>query len=420
MTKKLTRLGNPFFLVSLGVLILNDWVLKAVFHNYVTGKLSDFAGLFAFPFFGSVLFPKRTKEIHLGTALFFVFWKGPFSEVFVNTFGLFRVVDFSDNIALISVFVSFQLLKKEAFLFKFHPILLQFIFLLSCFSFIATTRPPGPEDYAFENEFLNLNLKNESDKKLVILIDFKYSEEEIAAYKKQEIPFEISRTKIFGEKYCSTASAPYVFKPSDSIQIVKEINEKWAFNRKAGNIDPMVLGVDSTTVVKLPVHNRDSLVGFPKNFKISILDSNWKTIKVYTKKIFFDQINKDQEAKLNEFSRPSFFNFTFGKKKKTKPKEPKEPEEPLVNSYAYCYGRWVSRGSGPLNKIQISSKFCIDDRTGAVYDCRYNGSTVFVETPNLIYVGIIKKVTTDQLVIRWENNRTLTYKRSATPSVLGD
>ena len=117
MIKKINRLAHPGFLVSLLILLLNDFILKTVFHNYLTGKLSDFAGLLAFPFFWSVLFPKRTKEIHIAVALFFIFWKSPFSEDFVDFFGFYRVVDFSDFIALVSVFVSFQLLKKEQYQF---------------------------------------------------------------------------------------------------------------------------------------------------------------------------------------------------------------------------------------------------------------------------------------------------------------
>ena len=43
-------LGNPFFLGSLGLLILNDQFLKSHFGNAITGKLSDFAGLFVVGF----------------------------------------------------------------------------------------------------------------------------------------------------------------------------------------------------------------------------------------------------------------------------------------------------------------------------------------------------------------------------------
>lgn len=51
----LKKLGNPVFLIALFILILNDWVLKHTFNNTLTGKLSDFAGLFAFAFFLGIL-----------------------------------------------------------------------------------------------------------------------------------------------------------------------------------------------------------------------------------------------------------------------------------------------------------------------------------------------------------------------------
>lgn len=63
ISEKITskNIGNPVFLISLGVLILNDWFLKAFFYNSITGKLSDFAGLIALPFFLSLFFIKQKK-----------------------------------------------------------------------------------------------------------------------------------------------------------------------------------------------------------------------------------------------------------------------------------------------------------------------------------------------------------------------
>lgn len=42
---------HPAVLSAIAVLVLNDHVLKAAFHNPLTGKLSDFAGLLFFPLF---------------------------------------------------------------------------------------------------------------------------------------------------------------------------------------------------------------------------------------------------------------------------------------------------------------------------------------------------------------------------------
>ncbi|HYN87059.1 MAG TPA: hypothetical protein VER55_00945, partial [Ardenticatenaceae bacterium] len=43
-------LRHPASIASVGLLVLNDWVFKAAAPSWVTGKLSDFAGLFFFPF----------------------------------------------------------------------------------------------------------------------------------------------------------------------------------------------------------------------------------------------------------------------------------------------------------------------------------------------------------------------------------
>lgn len=46
----LRALAHPLTLTAIGLLLLNDHVLKAAAPSWVTGKLSDFAGLFFFPF----------------------------------------------------------------------------------------------------------------------------------------------------------------------------------------------------------------------------------------------------------------------------------------------------------------------------------------------------------------------------------
>ena len=43
--KKKDLILNPYFIIGLSVLLLNDFYLKAAYGNFVTGKLSDFAGL---------------------------------------------------------------------------------------------------------------------------------------------------------------------------------------------------------------------------------------------------------------------------------------------------------------------------------------------------------------------------------------
>lgn len=140
---------SPLFLCGLLLLLLNDFYLKAQFGNFLTGKLSDFAGLFVFPLFWSAVFPRRKTFILVSTAAFFVFWKSPLSQAFIdfwNGLEIFRVgrtIDYSDLTAL--------LLLPLAGLYaeKFEPIRL-FVFsqkfavtavaLISVFAFTATSQ----------------------------------------------------------------------------------------------------------------------------------------------------------------------------------------------------------------------------------------------------------------------------------------
>ncbi len=51
--------ASPGFVVGLAVLLTNDLVLKPAFHNFLTGKLSDIAGIWLASLFLSAVFQKR-------------------------------------------------------------------------------------------------------------------------------------------------------------------------------------------------------------------------------------------------------------------------------------------------------------------------------------------------------------------------
>ncbi|MBW3554543.1 MAG: hypothetical protein KY466_13595 [Gemmatimonadetes bacterium] len=88
------------------LLIVNDWILKPVYGNGFTGKLSDFAGLFAFGVFLCAVLPRRRRLVLGLVAVAFAVWKSDLSQPLIdgwNALGLFRVgrtVDFSDLFAL--------------------------------------------------------------------------------------------------------------------------------------------------------------------------------------------------------------------------------------------------------------------------------------------------------------------------------
>lgn len=102
-------LASPPFIISLGVLLLNDWLLKEALGNWATGKLSDFAGLAAFSMFWAAVFPTRCRTVFVATAVAFTCWKSPLSEPALHAWNLLgvlplaRVQDYSDLVALLAL-----------------------------------------------------------------------------------------------------------------------------------------------------------------------------------------------------------------------------------------------------------------------------------------------------------------------------
>ena len=100
-------LTSPAFLLAVALLVLNDWVLKARYGNWWTGKLSDVAGLFAFAVFWAVLLPRHRGHVFALTAAGFAIWKSPLSQPLLdawNALGMLplgRVIDYGDWLALL-------------------------------------------------------------------------------------------------------------------------------------------------------------------------------------------------------------------------------------------------------------------------------------------------------------------------------
>lgn len=140
----INRLQNPLFIISVLLLLLNDFFLKQYYGNTFTGKLSDFTGLFALPFFLSCLLPKYSKYIHILTAMGFIWWKSELSQPFIDSISLSgfrfdRVVDFSDTIALTSIVMSYLVFSRNYNYKKINRAFLYTIIPVSSFAFMATS-----------------------------------------------------------------------------------------------------------------------------------------------------------------------------------------------------------------------------------------------------------------------------------------
>lgn len=142
--QSLSTLTSPGFLAALFLLLLNDFFLKSYLHNALTGKLSDFAGLFVFPLFWAAFLPRFRSWIYLGTGVIFILWKSPASDILIdgwNRFGwisVARTIDYTDLWALAVLPISFVyglrgsgLVPSRAF-----PVL---IGVVSMFAFVGTS-----------------------------------------------------------------------------------------------------------------------------------------------------------------------------------------------------------------------------------------------------------------------------------------
>lgn len=104
-----TPLLSCAFLAAVGVLLLNDHYLKVAAPGVVTGKLSDFAGLFALPLFLTAMAPRYPTLAHWTTAALFTWWKLPISQPLIDAWnawapvGVGRTIDPTDLIALTAV-----------------------------------------------------------------------------------------------------------------------------------------------------------------------------------------------------------------------------------------------------------------------------------------------------------------------------
>lgn len=137
-------MASPGFLAGLCLLLLNDFIFKQQFHNELTGKLSDFAGLFIFPLFWSALFPRLKTSSYVVTAILFLFWKSIYSQPFIdgwNSLHLFpveRTIDDTDLSALLVLPLSYVYRWSPPKIAVQRP-LICFIAALSLFAFTATS-----------------------------------------------------------------------------------------------------------------------------------------------------------------------------------------------------------------------------------------------------------------------------------------
>ena len=143
--KRLHLLLSPGFILCLTALILNDHIAKAVFHNWLTGKISDVAGLFAFALFWCAVAPRWKRSIFVAILACFMVWKTELSDPIIHLFNrssmlaFDRVVDYSDLLALSVLPLAFWYERRPV-----RPLFSEAmplgVAVLSVFAFMATSR----------------------------------------------------------------------------------------------------------------------------------------------------------------------------------------------------------------------------------------------------------------------------------------
>lgn len=166
---------NPYFILGLSALLLNDFYLKYEYGNFITGKLSDFAGLFIFPLFVASITPRWRKSISFITGIGFIIWKLPLFTPVVDLINqipfisIHRVIDYSDYMALLVLPWSHYLINN----YKYSPIikierirsLSRFALLgISFFAFCATSIPyrEMPQGTIFIGDSYTIKLPKDS------------------------------------------------------------------------------------------------------------------------------------------------------------------------------------------------------------------------------------------------------------------
>ena len=150
-------IANYVFIFGLVVLILNDHLLKGMYGNSLTGKLSDFAGVLILPFFIKAIFNTKNSKSILSTIFLFAFWKSSYSQLMIDGFNnlsffsIGRVVDYTDYFAFFILPFSYYFLSNiDKYQIgspskRIQQYATNTLLLLSALTFMATSKKHPPE-----------------------------------------------------------------------------------------------------------------------------------------------------------------------------------------------------------------------------------------------------------------------------------
>lgn len=153
MHRNYDLLFTPAYLGSLCLLFLNDFFLKQNSPGWITGKLSDFTGLFCLAVFACIVLDRRSTAVNILIAVLFSIWKSPLADPAIDVWNAYmpysigRVVDYSDLLALTILPFAQVFYKRSELSRARHRLGILLVALLSCFAFLATSKSSHHETY---------------------------------------------------------------------------------------------------------------------------------------------------------------------------------------------------------------------------------------------------------------------------------
>ena len=180
-------LTSPGFVISLSLLLINDLYLKPALSNRFTGKLSDFAGLFAFTLFWIAMSPRFRRGVCLAIVFGFTFWKSSYSQPVIdlwNGLGIVRfsrTVDLTDLIALSVIPPAYSYATRRVSRTITPNWVPTSLALIAVFAFTATSYRTKYEDYG--NKYYFAGSKGELFRKIddlhLLYFDYPLSKDEM-------------------------------------------------------------------------------------------------------------------------------------------------------------------------------------------------------------------------------------------------
>lgn len=142
-----TVLSSPLFILAIALLLLNDHYLKSAYPGLLSGKLSDIAGLFAFPLFVASFFPRHKLGIYIFTGVAFIIWKLPAADTAIAAansllpFSIGRTIDYTDYWALLVLPLSYFYIPRR--IIWENKVIRIGTTVLACYAFCATAGTHG-------------------------------------------------------------------------------------------------------------------------------------------------------------------------------------------------------------------------------------------------------------------------------------